>query len=1432
MTTVEGWPVGSYTQHPTSPGSRLPENLVGSANEANIVLDDINCLALLDTGSAVSTMCESFYKTLTGVPLEPLQEILNIEGAAGQKLPYLGYVSMSLQIPGMNSLKQQCLLLVTPDTKYSEQVPVLLGTNILCPVMEEYQQCYGVRYLQNANIESPWQLAFRCINKQNRQLQKMDGNLGVLKSAQLHNISVPSNSSKTISCFLDKDVGYHPCLALTQPLTEGSQSSGLEIMPVLLNYSPGSSTQIPVIVSNLSATTVNVQPNSVICGLQMCSIFEEHCQAHTEVNNRNCDKQKFLSEFDLSQTSLNSDQKSQVAEFLWNWRDVFSQHEDDIGFTNAIKHRIELSDPTPFKQRHRRIPPSMYEEVRQHLEHLLKANVIRKSHSPFASNIVLVRRKNGKLRMCLDFRQLNLNTIKDSYALPRIEELLDGLSGSLYFTVLDMKSAYLQVGIVEEHKERTAFTVGPLGFFEFERMPYGLCNAPATYQRLMADCLGNLNHNICQVYLDDVIITGSTFEEHLNRIGMVLQRFKEYGMKVSPSKCQLFKERVQYVGHVVSSDGVEVDPSKTEKILNWPTPKNVDELRSFLGLAGYYRRYIRNYAVIARPLNNLLLGQFPTARRKKQRKPGSLSGWNWGPEQDSAFQKLKTCLTSPPILAFPDFTKSFALYVDACTAGLGAVLYQHQNGLDRVIAYGSRSLTSAEKNYSVHRLEFLALKWAITQKFHDYLYGTEFVVYTDHNPLTYLLTTAKLDATGHRWLAALSNYNFKIKYKPGKSNVAADALSRLPSLISDDPDREEISVQSVGAICKSGSPLYIETLSMSENVCNIESEGTLLNYRDWRLAQRADPVIKQLMEQVISGDKKLSQEISQEWKKEFGKLVLKRGVLYRRTEHDGTEMFQLILPPDYREEALKGVHDNVGHLGRDRAITLLRDRFFWPKMGLDLAKRISNCQRCLRRKTCTKIRAPMETIETTQPLELVCMDFLSLETSLGGFKYILVITDHFTKYAQAVPTKDMTAKTTAEAFLKHFVQHYGFAYRIHSDQGANFEGKLIKELCKMTGMEKSRTTPFHPQCNGICERFNQTLLNMLGTLEPIQKTDWKSYVGPLVHAYNCTRHDTTGFSPYQLMFGRNPRLPIDVVFGLVDTEEEQSYTKYIQELKEKLKYSFELASESARMAQSKQKKYYDMKARAAVLEVGDRVLVKATYFEGKHKLADKWEEDPYIVVRQPNDNIPVYEVKKENGQGRMRTLHRNMLLPITSLPLTEKAVPRQNANLEHRSAASSSSDLQNYKSDESDSEEDIDFQIVSHFGEPEGQGHDQRQATGVDQATAAAPEGPAEAAAQRPDDPQVEALEQPLRRSSRRRKPPSWMEDGQYVMPQVSHSHGNVIPKPSNVTNSMNLGEKSNEKNSWSVTERINLLKILSSEGAFTGVPVHVAESIWNSIVT
>ena len=312
---------------------------------------------------------------------------------------------------------------------------------------------------------------------------------------------------------------------------------------------------------------------------------------------------------DLEDTSLSQEQKQQVLNFLSQWQNVFSQDPNDIGRTNLVEHEIHLETEQPFKEPYRKIPPALLQELREHLKEMLEIGAIRESNSPFSSNIVLVRKKDGSIRFCIDYRKLNQRTIKDAYAIPRIDDTLHLLAGSKYFSTLDLKSGYWQVELKEDDKAKTAFQAGPLGFFECNRMPFGLCNAPATFQRLMERCMGDLNLQDCLIYLDDIIIFSATFEEHLERLQAVFERLEKHNLKLKPSKCHLFKERVVYLGHVVSEAGIQADPEKIEAVKNWPIPQNTKDVRKFLGFTGYYRRFIKGYASIARPLNDLLIGE-------------------------------------------------------------------------------------------------------------------------------------------------------------------------------------------------------------------------------------------------------------------------------------------------------------------------------------------------------------------------------------------------------------------------------------------------------------------------------------------------------------------------------------------------------------------------------------------------------------------------------------------------------------------------------------------------------------------------------------------------------------------------------------------------------------------------------------------------------
>ena len=427
-------------------------------------------------------------------------------------------------------------------------------------------------------------------------------------------------------------------------------------------------------------------------------------------------------------------QQQQLNKLFREFNDVFSQGEDDLGSTPLLRHGIETNGP-PLRQPYRRQNPAVRREMAQ-VQQMLTSNVIRPSNSPWASPVVMVRKKDGSLRFCVDFRQLNAATVKDAHPLPRIDDLLDALHGAKWFSTLDLKSGYWQVPITEQDKAKTAFRTSSGQLLEFNQVPFGLCNAPATFSRLMDRVLAGLHWETCLFYLDDIIVFSSTWEEHLAQLRQVFERLRHASLKLGADKCTFAAKEVSYLGHRVTEEGLLPDSSLLAAIREIPPPKTATEVRSFLGLAGYYRRYVKNFAAIAAPLHALT--------RKD-------AVFHWSEECQTAFDQLKTLLTTSPITAFPDFSQAIRLYTDASTAGLGAILAQVWDGKERIICCASRALNQAEKSNPATKLECLAIVWAVA-KFRPYLMAMPFEVFTDHYVRGLLSSTAGLQ----RWRSTTS----------------------------------------------------------------------------------------------------------------------------------------------------------------------------------------------------------------------------------------------------------------------------------------------------------------------------------------------------------------------------------------------------------------------------------------------------------------------------------------------------------------------------------------------------------------------------------------------------------------------------------------------------------------------------------------------------
>ena len=540
---------------------------------------------------------------------------------------------------------------------------------------------------------------------------------------------------------------------------------------------------------------------------------------------------------------------------------IFSLEPNEIGCMDAAKHVIELLDTESCKEQFCRIAPLLVEEVWEHLQEMLDGGMICPSQSPWCNAVVLVCKKDGGLWFCIDFCRLNSRTKKDAYPLPRMQETMESMVGTWFFSTMDLKSGFWQVKMAKDSQQYTAFMVGSMGVYEFLRMPYGLCNAPVTFQRLMQNCLGELNLTYALIYLDDMIVFSRTEEESLHRLWVVFGRFLEHRLKLKPSKCHFLQDEITFLGHEISADGMRPGTANLKAIAEMAPPKTYTEIRHFTSMTGTFQQFIKGYSKIAKPLNDLLEGEASKLKNEEL---------ELTPDALQAFKDLKKKCMMAPILVFTDFNKPFWLETDASGERLDTLLLQESdNGHYHLVAYASWELKGGEPKYHSSKLEFLALKWVVTEQFREYLQYQPFTVRTDNNPLTYILTTPNLDALGHHWVAALARYNMKLEYLKGFDNKIADTLSRLP------PEKlnEEAIVELLDYACMSHKPraetANINVLGESEQVDQeVIVQYTQIvkqhkNFRNltnlnWVEAQSRDPVIPAVINWIKQprGDKR------------------------------------------------------------------------------------------------------------------------------------------------------------------------------------------------------------------------------------------------------------------------------------------------------------------------------------------------------------------------------------------------------------------------------------------------------------------------------------------------------------------------------------------------------------------------------------------------
>lgn len=877
-------------------------------------------------------------------------------------------------------------------------------------------------------------------------------------------------------------------------------------------------------------------------------------------------------------SKLPVDQQTHLLALLETYSHIFDIDKSHTRHTSCVKHSIDTEGRGPVRQKPYRVSLTERRAIQQQVQDMLKDDVIETSCSPWASPVVLVRKKDNSWRFCVDYRRLNKITKRDTYPMPRIDDTLDSLQGAKFFSSIDMRSGYWQIEVDPRDAEKTAF-VTPDGLYQFKVMPFGLCNAPATFERMIDNVLGNLKWTSCLCYLDDVVVFASTFDEHNHRLRQVLACMSAAGLTLNHKKCRFGYKELTVLGHLVSSDGIRPDPNKIAAVTNFPKPTTIKTVRSFLGLCSYFRRFVRNFAHKARPLQCLL-------------KKGVTFHWNL--EHEAAFTSLKSALSTHPILRHFDPDAPSELHTDASGIGLGAVLTQRPDDTEHPVSFASRTLSPAEMNYSTTEKECLAVVWAIS-KFRPYLYGHHFKVVTDHHALCWLANIKAPSGKLARWALQLQEYDYEVVYRAGRKHQDADALSRSPiSLKHMEPEDSPVAT----------------TLCIIDDL-DLPSE------------QRRDPVLRNIID--ILG---LPGPLTQQQLKQSRNFTLQDSVLCKKNFDPFGRPHLLVIPQQLRHDVLRHFHNDptAGHLGFSRTYDRIIRRFFWPGMRRSISNYVRSCVDCQRRKhQAARPQGQLQSIPPPNvPFSRVGVDLLGpFPPSQNGNRWIIVCIDHHTRYAETKALPTGTAPDIATFLLEQVILRHGAPRELLSDRGAAFLSTVVRELLNACNTVHRTTTSYHPQCNGLTERLNRTLCDMLCMYIDTAHSNWDTILPFITYAYNTSRQDTTTFTPFFLVFARDSETMLDTLLPYIDNGHS---TKYMDEMMGRAEESRQLARTYTLLAQEKQQLRYDEHHRPATYAPGQLVLLWKP--ERRVGLSEKLMHryfGPYEVTRQVS---PVnYEVR-------------------------------------------------------------------------------------------------------------------------------------------------------------------------------------------------------------
>lgn len=1005
---------------------------------------------------------------------------------------------------------------------------------------------------------------------------------------------------------------------------------------------------------------------------------------------KNYEKNKKVDQYErlLKELNINiSDKKAKqsILKICEEYADCFHLDGDTLTVNNFYKQKISMADNNPVYIKNYRLPQAQQNEINEQVDELLKNNIIETSVSPFNSPLLVVPKKDSqgekKWRLVVDFRQLNKKIIDDKFPLTRLDDVLDTLGRAKYFSTLDLTSSFHQIELDEESRSKTAFST-LRGHFQFKRLPFGLKISTNSFQRMLSVALAGLSTEAF-LYVDDIIIFGCSLLHHNDNLTKVFQRLRKYNLKLNPKKCNWLQTEVTYLGHLITNEGIKPDPRKYEAVTKYPTPINAEEVKRFVAFCNYYRRFIQNFASIARPLNAL-----------------SKKGveFVWTKECEDAFISLKNKLINPPILKYPNYDETFIVTTDASNTALGAVLSQGDIGKDLPISYASRSLTKHEVNKPIIEKELLGIHWAINY-FRPYLYGRKFTVITDHRPLVSLFTHKNPSSKLTRIRLDLADYTFDIIYKQGSMNTNADALSRIK--LDSEMLKEMIPTSKINIMTRSKStkianekinknkirnaeftikdpPIYIWECGSLTEVKNIrklkfnkvlqkhdvhqrKSSSRLrfdsgeacsrvhVNNKDIIIEYSDNPSLdlglileklifkmnkENIKQLAIANNDRIFEHISID---EFKKLYNK---LQQKVEEDIRLKILIYNPPirviddEEKEKIIENFHNTPhagGHSGIKRTINKIKQRYCWKNLNKMVKKYVSECITCAQSKQIRNTKERLVLTETpTTSFEVVTADTVGPLRPSNDFRYILTLQCELTKFVEAIPIKSKDANTVAKALVDNFILRHGSFKTLKTDMGTEFINEVMKNVYILFGINHITSTPYHHETLGSIERNHRVLNEYL--IAFAKEDNWHEWIPYFVFSYNTTPHSSIGISPFELIYGKLVKLPEDSVHDV--TNPVYNIDDYSLELKFRLGQMRIIAKKLLDRSKIERKESIDKIANPLDLEVGDKVYLKV----GNKKKLDNPYKGPYEVVELNgvNSKIKINNEIKEVHNNRLK----------------------------------------------------------------------------------------------------------------------------------------------------------------------------------------------------